>query len=152
MEVNMTKRLMACFGVMLLFVACQRGTEPAVDTSSTSITETMTQTTETETAITDTSTAPAPSTVQVSLVDYRIEMPASLPAGMTTFEIRNNGQRDHNFEIEGQGVEQKLPANLKRGQSGTLEVDLRPGTYTVYCPVGNHAEEHGMTMQLTVTG
>ena len=148
----MMKRLLAGFGMLVLLLGCQRGTETAVDTSSTSITETMTQTTGTETAVTETSTAPASNTVQVTLVDYRIEMPASLPAGMTTFEIRNSGQRDHNFEIEGQGIELKLPTSLKSGQSGTLEVDLRPGTYTVYCPVGNHAEERGMTIQLTVTG
>src|SRR5687767_5186097 len=148
----MMKRLLAGFGMLVLLLGCQAGTETAVDTSSTSITETMTQTTGTETVVTETSTATTPSTVQVTLVDYRIEMPASLPAGMTTFEIRNSGQRDHNFEIEGQGIEQKLPTSLKSGQSGTLEVDLRPGTYTVYCPVGNHAEEHGMTRQLTVSG
>lgn len=148
----MMKRLLAGFGMLGLLLGCQPGTETAVDTSSTSITETMTQTTGTETAVTETTaTTTTPNTVQVTLVDHRIEMPDTLPPGMTTFEIRNNGQRDHNFEIEGQGIEQKLPANLKNGQSGTLEVDLRPGTYTVYCPVGNHAEERGMTRQLTVS-
>jgi uncharacterized cupredoxin-like copper-binding protein len=43
-----------------------------------------------------------------------------------------------------------LPENLAPGASGTLTVDLAAGTYEVYCPVGNHADE-GMRVDLTVT-
>lgn len=95
-------------------------------------------------------TAGQTSPVQVTLTEYRIEMPATLPAGPTTFAIRNAGQAPHNFEIEGQGIEQELENDLQPGESGTLEVNLQPGTYRIYCPVGNHATEHGMEMQLTV--
>jgi uncharacterized cupredoxin-like copper-binding protein len=89
-------------------------------------------------------------TVPVSLMEFAIDMPTELPAGPTTFEITNDGTIEHNFEVEGQGIEVELPENLAPGASGTLTVDLAPGTYEVYCPVGNHRGE-GMLVELTVT-
>jgi hypothetical protein len=89
--------------------------------------------------------------VEVTLVDGQINMVDSLPTGPTTFMITNEGTHEHGFEIEGNGIEEELDPTLQPGESGTLEVDLQPGTYEVYCPVANHREE-GMTMQLTVTG
>ena len=88
-------------------------------------------------------------TVMVSLMEFAIDMPSELPAGPTTFEVTNNGTIEHNFEVEGQGIEEELPENLPPGASGTLTVDLAPGTYEVYCPIGNHADE-GMRVELTV--
>lgn len=92
----------------------------------------------------------AASPVQVSLIEWAIEMPTELPAGSTTFAIRNDGARVHNFEIEGQGITAVLPQDLQPGVSDTLTVDLAPGEYIVYCPVGNHAGQ-GMELTLTVT-
>jgi uncharacterized cupredoxin-like copper-binding protein/streptogramin lyase len=89
-------------------------------------------------------------TVAVSLMEFAIDMPTELPAGPTTFEITNDGTIEHNFEVEGQGIEEALPENLAPGASGTLTVDLEPGTYEVYCPVDNHKGE-GMRVELTVT-
>jgi uncharacterized cupredoxin-like copper-binding protein len=89
------------------------------------------------------------STVQVSLVDGTIEMPSELPAGPTIFEITNNGTGEHGFDIEGAGVEAMLEPTLQPGESGTLEVDLQPGTYTAYCPVDDHRSQ-GMEIELTV--
>jgi uncharacterized cupredoxin-like copper-binding protein len=89
-------------------------------------------------------------TVAVSLMEFAIDMPSELPAGPTTFEITNDGTIEHNFEVEGQGIEEELPENLAPGATGTLTVDLAPGTYEVYCPVGNH-EDEGMRLELTVT-
>ena len=88
--------------------------------------------------------------VNVSLVEHQIDMPASIPAGTVTFNITNNGTEEHSFEIEGNGIEEGLGANLQPGESGTLTVDLAPGTFTVYCPVGDHRAQ-GMELQLTVT-
>lgn len=88
--------------------------------------------------------------VEVSLIDGQIQMVNSLPAGSTTFMITNNGTKEHSFEVEGNGLEEELDPHLQPGENGTLTVDLQPGTYEVYCPVGNHRAE-GMTMQLTVT-
>ena len=71
------------------------------------------------------------------------------PSGGPRHEIAD-GTIEHNFEVEGQGIEEELPENLAPGATGTLTVDLAPGTYEVYCPVGNH-EDEGMRVELTVT-
>jgi uncharacterized cupredoxin-like copper-binding protein/streptogramin lyase len=108
----------------------------------------------TDTDVTDVGATPAVSamgeTVAVSLMEFAIDMPSELPAGPTTFEITNDGTIEHNFEVEGQGIEEELPENLAPGATGTLTVDLAPGTYEVYCPVGNH-EDEGMRVELMVT-
>jgi len=88
--------------------------------------------------------------VQVTLLDGEIEMPDTLTAGATIFEISNVGALVHNLEIEGQGIEEVLENDLQPGESATLTVDLQPGTYEVYCPVADHAER-GMRLTLTVT-
>lgn len=84
------------------------------------------------------------------LTEFAIDMPASLPAGPTTFEVTNDGTIEHNFEIEGEGIEEVFETNLQPGETRTMEVDLAPGTYKVYCPVEGH-EEQGMVTELTVT-
>ena len=89
--------------------------------------------------------------VEVTLVDYEIRMPATLPAGPIGFQITNSGQEEHSFEIEGNGIEKKLERPLKPLEVATLRADLEPGTYVVYCPHENHAERHNMRRQLTVT-
>ena len=43
---------------------------------------------------------------------------------------RPMGDAKHNFEIEGNGFEVKLPDDLTRGDTKTIDVDLKPGTYT----------------------
>lgn len=93
--------------------------------------------------------AAAGTTVDVSLDDFVINMPDRLPAGAITFNVTNVGERLHNLEIEGQGVEAVLPQDLESGQSGSMTVELAPGEYTVYCPVGQHADR-GMMMTLVV--
>lgn len=87
--------------------------------------------------------------VAVSLVDGHIDMPAELAAGPTVFEVSNDGSFRHTITIDGQGINVSLEPDLQPGESGTLEVDLAPGEYTVICPVGNHAER-GMKMTLVV--
>jgi uncharacterized cupredoxin-like copper-binding protein len=101
----------------------------------------------------ETATGPAPAqatTTEVDLTEYEIAMPTSLSAGSQTFRVTNNGTIEHNFEIEGQGIEEEFETNLGPGETQTMQLDLEPGTYQVYCPVDNHREQ-GMEMQLTVT-
>ena len=103
-----------------------------------------------DTAGTDTgSVVMAELDVQVTLVDYDIRMPATLAPGTVTFNVTNTGSHEHSFEVEGAGIERALDTPLQPGQTGQLRVDLRRGTYNVYCPVADH-EQRGMSRQLIV--
>jgi uncharacterized cupredoxin-like copper-binding protein len=88
-------------------------------------------------------------TVNVTMTEYKFEMPATVKAGKTTFVIKNAGKRVHNFEIKGEGISEKLAANPKPQQTQTLQVDLKPGTYAITCPVDFHTQK-GMKTTLTV--
>ena len=87
--------------------------------------------------------------VSVTMTEYHFDMPATAKAGKTTFVIKNAGRKEHAFEIKGEGIDQKLSPNPKPGQSGTLVVDLKPGTYTINCPLPFHTMR-GMKTTLTV--
>jgi uncharacterized cupredoxin-like copper-binding protein len=100
---------------------------------------------------TDTAIAAPSNRVSVQLVDYEIHMPTSIPAGTTTFDVENTGKRKHSIEIEGNGIEVELEPVLAPGGKGSLTVELQPGTYKVYCPVGDHEKKHGMVTSLTVS-
>lgn len=89
-------------------------------------------------------------TVEVQLSEYSIDMPSSIAAGNRVFRVVNNGDEEHSFEIEGVNVSESLMTPLAAGEEETLQVRLEPGSYEVYCPVDNHAEQ-GMRMTLQVT-
>ncbi len=58
----------------------------------------------------------------------------------------------HAFEVEGQGMEKKL-APLEAGTTGTLRLTLPPGSYELYCPIGEDAHKKmGMIAHLEVLG
>lgn len=88
--------------------------------------------------------------VDVTLKEYEIDMPDSIPAGPVTFKVTNIGHHDHTVRIEGNGVDQKIEPNMKEGETRTLQVTLTAGQYKVTCPVGPHALL-GMRRTLTVT-
>ncbi len=73
-------------------------------------------------------------TVQVQITDQGIGMPASLPAGVTTFKVVNSGNSEHSFGLSGPAGEKKLEEPLKPGESASLDVVLDSGTYRVYSP------------------
>ena len=87
--------------------------------------------------------------VEVKLTEFAIEMPTTAPPGQMTFSVTNAGTMEHNFEIEGEGIEKKFDTNLKPGETRNLQVDLPAGTYTVYCTVDDH-KERGMQLELKV--
>lgn len=70
-------------------------------------------------------------------------------AGSTTFRLRNDGGAPHALEIEGQGIEEKTEV-VQGGQTADVTVNLRPGRYEMYCPVGNH-RDMGMAGTVTVS-
>ncbi|HEX7154857.1 MAG TPA: sulfocyanin-like copper-binding protein [Thermoanaerobaculia bacterium] len=84
----------------------------------------------------------------VQLLEYQIRIPQTLAAGKQKFAIENAGREQHAFEIEGNGVHTSTNV-LGRGDRTSMEVDLKPGTYTIYCPVKGHKEK-GMTTTVTV--
>ena len=88
----------------------------------------------------------------VSLTEFKID-PAnpSLKAGKATFEITNDGNLPHALEIEGNGEEFVSDTLNGKGDSTTLDVELKAGEYEWYCPIGNHKAQ-GMDGTLTVEG
>lgn len=87
--------------------------------------------------------------VEVTLSEHKIDMPPQVPSGKTAFVVRNAGKHEHSFEIEGQGLDKKVILAVDPDQTKTLDVDLKPGTYKVRCPMKGH-EAKGMEASLTV--
>jgi uncharacterized cupredoxin-like copper-binding protein len=95
--------------------------------------------------------APAPAgAVEVHLTEYAIQMPATLPAGPTTFVLHNDGIKKHAFRIEGPGIEQTQSEILDAHSTVNLQVTLQPGEYKIVCPIGSHSAK-GMSLTLKVT-
>jgi plastocyanin len=69
-------------------------------------------------------------------------------AGSVEVDFSNEAQLPHAVEIEGNGVEETTET-VTGADAPPLTVDLKPGTYTIYCPVGDHRAE-GMEATLTV--
>ena len=87
--------------------------------------------------------------VTVAATDYRFALDrAEVDAGKVTFVLRNDGPSPHDLKISGNGVERQT-AVIDRGQTASLAVELRPGTYRVVCTVAGH-ELLGMKATLTV--
>jgi len=98
------------------------------------------------------STAATGSATQtIQLTEFALD-PADVTlngAGTYVFDAENSGNAPHALEIEGNGVEVATDV-LSPGQSAELRAELEPGTYKMYCPVGNH-EAQGMVGTLTVS-
>lgn len=87
--------------------------------------------------------------VEVTLSEHKIDMPMQLAPGKTAFVVRNAGTAQHSFEIEGNGLDKKFMLAVGPAESKTLDVELKPGTYKVRCPMKGH-EAKGMEAMLTV--
>src|SRR5882762_1144503 len=94
---------------------------------------------------------PKPSTVQVSLTEWKVSLaPRAVPPGSVVFKVTNSGKVPHALEIEGRGVE-KSTSRIALGASATLTMVLRAGTYEAYCPVGKGSHKMlGMMNHLSV--
>lgn len=69
-------------------------------------------------------------------------------AGKVTLEMENPSQVPHAVAIKGNGVDVD-GKTIGNGETSTASADLKPGTYTFYCPVPGH-EAAGMKGTLTV--
>jgi hypothetical protein len=92
--------------------------------------------------------APIP-IIEVKVTEFAVELPKTVPVGKMIFSVTNAGTMEHNFEVEGQGIEKKFDTNLQPGETRDLHVDLPIGKYTVYCPVDDH-KKRGMRLEFIV--
>ena len=68
-------------------------------------------------------------------------------AGKATITLTNDSSSPHAIEVEGNGAEEEGETVTKG--SSKVELDLKPGSYEYYCPVGGHRAA-GMEGKLTV--
>jgi plastocyanin len=92
-----------------------------------------------------------PAAVSAEVAEWRVTLSTNeIPAGPVTFTVKNAATMTHGFEVEGKGIERRAKL-MPRGGTATLSLDLAPGTYEVYCPVGEGAHKRmGMLTHLTV--
>jgi uncharacterized cupredoxin-like copper-binding protein len=97
-----------------------------------------------------TQAGPVVQTVQISEKEFSLT-PSTVnvsKAGTVEFQLTNDGQVTHAFEVEGNGVEEETE-DIEPGQSATLRVDLsKGGSYEMYCPIepqgqGHEGHSHG---------
>jgi plastocyanin len=95
--------------------------------------------------------AVVPARVSVRLSEWKVELSQqAVAAGAVRFIVTNDGSIPHAFEVEGAGIEQETET-IQPGASDTLTLTLRPGTYEVYCPVGEDSHKKlGMESHLRV--
>ena len=93
----------------------------------------------------------AATTVRLRATDFKFD-PEVLKVkkpGTVTFVTKNDGQTVHALEIEGPSGEAETK-EIQPGQSAKVTVKLnQAGTYTMYCPVGNH-RQMGMAGKIAV--
>ncbi|HET6795863.1 MAG TPA: hypothetical protein VFH40_01785 [Gemmatimonadales bacterium] len=87
------------------------------------------------------------------LSEWKIDLSeATVSAGRVTFTAMNTGSIPHALEVEGEGIEKRTDL-IQPGGSTTLTLTLQPGSYEVYCPVGETSHKKlGMETSLKVVG
>lgn len=89
-----------------------------------------------------------PTSIEVDMVDIAFEPKEfTIPANAdVTVTLVNKGALPHNFSIEGEADSGEIPG----GGTGTVTLNLAPGTYEYVCNIPGH-KEAGMVGTLTVT-
>jgi uncharacterized cupredoxin-like copper-binding protein len=121
-------------------------------TQATTTQATTTQATTEATSTQATTTAPAaPKKVAVSETEFKIQLATNaLSAGRYTFELKNDGKIDHDLVVDGPGVDNENTPVIGSGKTASLTVDLKSGTYELYCSVPGH-KQAGMDLKLDVS-
>jgi uncharacterized cupredoxin-like copper-binding protein len=120
------------------------------ETSSTAQTTTTSTTTNAATTTAATTSAPAEQKVTVTESEWKVSLPqTTLKAGKYEFDVKNDGKLPHNLTIKGPGVSAATP-DFNGGQTQTLTVDLKPGSYDFYCSIPGH-KAAGMDAKVTVS-
>jgi uncharacterized cupredoxin-like copper-binding protein len=140
------KSLIALAVAIPLTVSACGGGDDTSDTSA----ATTAESTSTETSTTAAGGGGgAGGTVDISETEYKLDpSDPTVSAGKVTFNLTNDGGTTHNLEVEGDGVEEESD-DIQPGQSTSLSVDLKPGSYEIYCAIDGH-KDLGMEGTLTV--
>jgi len=89
--------------------------------------------------------------VPVTESEFKIELPStSLSPGSYAFDLTNKGQVGHDLVVDGPGVSDEKTPVIGPGKTAKLTVDLKSGTYKLYCSVPGH-EQAGMKLELKVS-
>lgn len=100
-------------------------------------------------------------TITATEKDFAITLDkTSIPAGPVTFSIKNAGPSPHNVAaVAADGASQqkgltgkaiKESENVDANKTGSVTIDLPPGTYQIICSIPGHVQL-GMITKLTVT-
>ena len=127
----------------------------AVSTETTAPTTTAPSTTASTTtapaASVPTTKATAPKSVPVTEIEFKIELPSTnLSPGTYTFDLTNKGHIAHDLVFNGPGVSNEKTPLIDPGKTAKLTVDLKSGTYDVYCSVPGH-KQAGMDVKVKVS-
>jgi uncharacterized cupredoxin-like copper-binding protein len=151
--------------VGMMFAVFFFGREPseshAAQGSTAASTETTAPTTTAPSTTASTTTAPAasvpttkataPKSVPVTEVEFKIELPSTnLSPGTYTFDLTNKGHIAHDLVFNGPGVSNEKTPLINPGKTAKLTVDLKSGTYDVYCSVPGH-KQAGMDVKVKVS-
>ena len=92
------------------------------------------------------------SPLTVLLSEWKVEpSQRTVPTGDVEITVKNSGTIPHALEIEGQGIEKELEP-INAGKTSKLRLTLSPGSYELYCPVGDGAHKKmGMVAHIEVT-
>ena len=93
-------------------------------------------------------------TIAVRETDFELDPQNARVAktGVVEFRVSNEGEVEHNLEVETPQGEFELEENIPPGETATFRAELEePGEYVWYCPVGDH-RERGMEGTVTVAG
>jgi uncharacterized cupredoxin-like copper-binding protein len=125
-------------------------TAPA-STQATTTAAATTQPTATATASVPTTAPTAPQQVAVSETEFKIKVSqSSFKAGSYELDLKNDGQIQHDLVVKGPGVNDEKTPVIDGGKTAKLTVDLKSGTYELYCSVPGH-KQAGMDTKITVS-
>lgn len=71
----------------------------------------------------------------------------SAKSGKVTLKIVNDSGVPHGIEVQGNGVDETTKIVTK--SNADVTVDLKPGTYKYFCPVGSHRQTMNGTLKVS---
>lgn len=90
-------------------------------------------------------------TIKVTEKEFKITVTGKPAKGADKFMIKNTGTYPHALAIAGPGIKSKRTPLIQPGKSAVLNVTLKSGSYTLWCPVPGHAAK-GMKTAFKIAG